>query len=258
MLPELTTIGEQTAFKYNALFPNEALLDETHVLAGIEHPVWQDSRFACLQSKLREGRKVTIAVIGGSISAGSVYGVARGQKADWLYHSKVSRALNVMFPAHGAQGSGSGHLLHNGALPATGPAWFEHCVESQLPFGSGGSLLADLIVIEFAVNTDGQPAAYERLLRKVLTMRQRHSLPAILVLNLHVWNRADVRTGNLQPRTCLRTPRPESARPQKKKTPPHTTCLPTSNFPGGGSGGSRPGTIHSTGEVASSGAVLRQ
>ena len=187
------------------LTPHEALLNESLVLDGQENPVWQDSRFACLLSRLRAGRQVTVAVIGGSISAGSVYGVARGEKAVWLYHSKLARALDAQFPVRGSKGNRSGHRLHNGALPATGPAWFEHCIESQLPVGAGGILSADLILIEFAVNTDGNPSAYERMLRKVLSMRRRRSLPAVLAVRL--------------PHVCLPRALPSTAPTTPRRTP---------------------------------------
>ena len=187
--------------------PSETLLNESLVLRSFENPVWRDERFACLLSRLRAGRPVSVAVLGGSISAGSVFGVQRGAKGDWLYHAKVAKALQTIFPtARATGGNGSVHRLHNGALPATGPAWFEHCVESQLPLARDGTVAADLIVVEFAVNTDGQPAAFERMLRKLLALRRRRSLPAVLVLNLHVWNRAEIRaggSGRVQPRMCF-------------------------------------------------------
>ena len=46
--------------------------------------------------------------------------------------------MRAIFPVRNA--SGGGHVLHNGALPATGPAWFEHCLDSQLPDGADGAM----------------------------------------------------------------------------------------------------------------------
>ena len=52
--------------------------------------------------------------------------------------------------------------LRNGALPAMGPTFFEHCLESQLP------ARPSLVLVEFTVNLDHNPAAFERMLRKLL------------------------------------------------------------------------------------------
>ena len=73
--------------------------------------------------------------------------------------------------------AGTRHL--NAALPATGPSFFEHCAESMLPRRG-----VDLLLVEFAVNTNQQPAAFERLLRRLLALRPA---PALLVVSSHVW-----------------------------------------------------------------------
>lgn len=173
------------------------------VRSPLARQAWGTERLECLVSKLRLGWPITVAVLGGSVSAGSSYRVM--EKGRWLYHAKVNRALQALYPSTAAT-NGSGRLrVHNGAVPATGPAWFEHCVVSQLPMShDAGFVEADLVVVEFSINLDHQPAAFERLLRKLLALRCRPGLPAILVLNLHVWQRADLTTGKLQRGKCMR------------------------------------------------------
>ena len=105
--------------------------------------------------------------------------------------TQVAQALRARLPQAaaslgGASGSSSSAVVHhNGALPATGPAFFEHCVDNQLRLQQHSHRVAGrLVLIEFGVNTDGQPAAFERLLRKLLMLRPA---VAILVVNTHVW-----------------------------------------------------------------------
>ena len=131
----------------------------------------RDLRLECFRAQLRlrgrDLRRPMLAVLGGSISAGSSWSV---QQANWTYHAKVAQALGMRH--------------HNGALPGTGPAFFEHCAEGQLPPGG-----ADLILLEFAVNLDDDIAAFERLLRKLLQIRGRpgQPLPALVAVNAHEW-----------------------------------------------------------------------
>ena len=105
-------------------------------------------------------------MIGGSITAGSNYG-ARSHGAAHLYPSKLLKALNHLYPVSG------GHVLHNGGVPGTGPTYMEHCVHDHLP------KQADVVVVEYAVNTDRNPASFERLLRTLLALRP--TLPRHLV-----------------------------------------------------------------------------
>ena len=105
--------------------------------------------------------------------------------------TQVAQALRARLPqaaaslAGASSSSSSAVVHHNGALPATGPAFFEHCVDNQLRLQQHSHRVAGrLVLIEFGVNTDGQPAAFERLLRKLLMLRPA---VAILVVNTHVW-----------------------------------------------------------------------
>lgn len=130
----------------------------------------------CLRSSVLSGGPATVVGLGGSISAGSSYSVRYGGSGAWLYHAKVAQALRAISKASISH--------HNGALPATGPAFFEHCVEGQLGSVHARGVVPRLVLVEFGVNTDGQPAAFERLLRKLLSIKPPL---ALLVVNTHVW-----------------------------------------------------------------------
>lgn len=135
---------------------------------------------------LRRRKPVTVAALGGSISAGSSYTV---RQTDDLYHSRVAAALQRLGPP----GANLSITDHNGALPATGPSFFEHCLESQLPAAP------HLILVEFTVNLDHNPAAFERMLRKLLTLPRR---PAVVVVSMHGWRLTDSRGRRVSPWRC--------------------------------------------------------
>lgn len=156
---------------------NDSLLNTTLVEQGIEH-FGDDRPLGCVLRRLQAGLPVRTAVIGGSVSAGSAYDVRRDKRAAFLYHEKVARALRLMFPTSTLVNGTHRHF--NGALPGTGPRFFEHCIEAQLPTGT------DLVLVEFGMNTDGSPQAYERMLRKILAYQPQ---PAIILVNLHAWAR---------------------------------------------------------------------
>ena len=146
---------------------------------GTEH-AGADGRLVCLMDRLLGSRSpVTVAALGGSISAGSTYTV---RNSNHLYHWSVATALR----GFGSPGGNLSVSLHNGALPATGPSFFEHCMASQLPAAP------DLVLVEFTVNLDHQPAAFERLIRKLLALPRR---PAIVVVSMHAWRIMDVTKG---------------------------------------------------------------
>ena len=156
---------------------NDSLLNTTLVRQGVEH-FGDDRRLGCLLRRLQAGVPIRTAVVGGSVSAGSSYDVRRDRRAAYIYHEKVARALQLMFPTSTLVNGTHRHF--NGALPGTGPRFFEHCIEAQLPAGT------DLVLVEFGVNTDGSPQAFERMLRKILAYRPQ---PAIILVNLHAWAR---------------------------------------------------------------------
>ena len=126
VLPRMDSIWP--SLRQDASFSaNDTLLSSAIARRGVEN-VGDDGRLACLRARLAAGHRVTVAALGGSISAGSSYSVRYGGTGAWLYHSKVAQALNANFRVDAALGGA--HVHHNGALPATGPAFFEHCVES--------------------------------------------------------------------------------------------------------------------------------
>ena len=146
------------------------LLNETLLRQGVELQ-GDDRRLACVREALASGSRLTTAAVGGSITAGSSYGTSAGG-ASFLYHNKVSQALNAYFPVEG------GHVHHNGGVPGTGPTYMEHCVHDHLPPAAG------LIMLEYAVNVDRHHASFERLIRRLLISQPQ---AALIVVNAHRW-----------------------------------------------------------------------
>ena len=187
--------------EFSSLFPtlrsaasfsaNDTLLPFDIAVRAAEH-AGNDSMLSCMRQRLNARLPITVAALGGSISAGSSYSVRYGGSGAWLYHAKVAQALRAAFPVLG--GPPQLHAHHNGALPATGPAFFEHCLDGQLP-AAEATAPPRLVLVEFGVNTDGDPAAFERMLRKLLKVRPA---VAVVVVNTHVW------TLKGQYRTCWR------------------------------------------------------
>lgn len=110
------------------------------------------SRLDPFLRRLASGHSVSVAVVGGSISAGSTYSILRGRQAASLWHGHVFQWLNSSFPQ-------VEHRLFNGALPASTPAYVESCLSFHVPEA------ADLVFVEYAVNFDNS-VEYERLLRR--------------------------------------------------------------------------------------------
>lgn len=155
-----------------ALWPqSQSLLNTTLVERGVEH-AGDDSRLACVRAALGRSARVSVSAVGGSITAGSSYAAGSGSGATFLYHRKVHMALDARFPVI----SGHGHT--NGGVPGTGPTYMEHCVHDHLPAD------VDLVLLEYAVNTDRRPASFERLLRTLLLHPRS---PAVIVVNAHRW-----------------------------------------------------------------------
>ena len=126
-----------------------------------------------MRKRLAAGERITVAAVGGSITAGSSYAAGGGSfgAREFLYHRKVLSALGKLYPQPG------GHNGHNGGVPGTGPTYMEHCVHDHLPSP------VDVVLLEYAVNTDGRAAAFERLLRTLLL----HPRAALVVVNAHRW-----------------------------------------------------------------------
>ena len=113
---------------------NESLLQNDMARSGLEH--FGDDRYlGCVLGRLIHGESITIATLGGSISAGSHWVTRRtSSKVNGLFHARLTQWANSVWPASPP------HVAHNGAVPATGPGYFELCLESQLPAGG-----ADLV-----------------------------------------------------------------------------------------------------------------
>ena len=151
---------------------SSTLLNRTLVERGVEH--WgNDARLCAVRKRLAAGERITVAAVGGSITAGSSYAAGGGSfgAREFLYHRKVLSALGKLYPQPG------GHNGHNGGVPGTGPTYMEHCVHDHLPSP------VDVVLLEYAVNTDGRAAAFERLLRTLLL----HPRAALVVVNAHRW-----------------------------------------------------------------------
>ena len=143
-------------------FLNERQLARGLVNAG------DPQRLRCLADKLLAGRLSRLSVLGGSVSFGTTFTTGKSRA---LYHWKMYQYLNASFPR-------AAHEHFQGAVPASGPSYMEHCIEWHLPPGG-----PDLILLEYAVNFDEMPddaACFERLLRKLLRLPQQ---PAIIIIN---------------------------------------------------------------------------
>ena len=88
---------------------------------------------------------MTVAVVGGSVSAG--VGVLQGNNS---YAQRLYKWMNETFPH-------SEHRLLNFALPATTSAYFAPCITSLLPNST------DLVILEFTFN-DSEMALFHHQL----------------------------------------------------------------------------------------------
>lgn len=143
----------------NALSPEQLASSVAHAGDG--------SRLRGVMQRLTTGQPVSVAIVGGSISAGATYTTLRGEKANWLWHRLFFDWMNMSFP-HRA------NTHFNGALPASTPGYVESCITLHVPRA------ADLVFVEYAANFDNA-RAYERLLRRLLGYPRR---PAVLLLNM--------------------------------------------------------------------------
>ena len=142
-------------------------LSERQLARGLVNP-GDPQRLRCLAEKLLAGHLTRLSVLGGSVSFGTTFTTGRSRA---LYHWKVYQYLNASFPL-------AAHEHFQGAVPASGPSYMEHCVAWHLPPHG-----ADLILLEYAVNFDAMPddaQSFERLLRRLLRLP---SQPAIVIVN---------------------------------------------------------------------------
>ena len=98
-------------------------------------------RIRCFLAKLRAGENVTVAVLGGSVSAGSSSRVRPDQSG--LFHRKLQRWIATRFPGS--------HVSHvNAAMPAVPPGYMEQCLALHIPS------TVDLVLLEAAANMCGR------------------------------------------------------------------------------------------------------
>ena len=143
-----------------------AFLDERQLARGLSS-TGDPLRLGCLAEKLLEGRGVRLGILGGSVAFGTTFTTSRSRA---LFHWKVYQWLNASFP-------GAGHEHYSGSVPASGPAYMEHCLQWHVPEAG-----VDLILLEYAVNFDSaaEIESFERLLRRVLRLPGQ---PAVILVN---------------------------------------------------------------------------
>ena len=143
-----------------------AFLDDRQLSRGVSPG--DPQRLRCFAEKALSGRVTHLSVLGGSVSFGTTFTTGKSRT---LYHWKVYQYLNASF-------AGAAHEHYQGAVPASGPSYMEHCFQWHLPPPG-----ADLILLEYAVNFDSvedDAQSFERLLRRLL---QLPSQPAIVIVN---------------------------------------------------------------------------
>lgn len=139
--------------------PPDFLLDRASRDAAIDN-LGDLSRAEALLSRLKQGEPVTLAAVGGSITAGhGAWGPAKN--SGW---SRVLfDALEQRWPAR----PGSQHTYANGAIPAVPPPYFLACLHDCIPAP------VDMLLIELAANSDATRrnhiGAIEALIRRALT-----------------------------------------------------------------------------------------
>ena len=114
-------------------------LSLAHRQQGVSHEGGLSS-LSCFVSKLRAGRNVTMAVLGGSVSAGSSSRVRPDQGG--LYHRKLHRWLQRRWPRANIR-----HI--NAAMPAVPPGYMEQCLSLHVPPN------VDLVLLEASANMCG-------------------------------------------------------------------------------------------------------
>eukprot|EP00966_Prymnesium_polylepis_P155873 3601382-Prymnesium_polylepis.1 len=95
------------------------------------------ARLSCLVQRLEAGGSVKMAVLGGSVSAGTSMRVRPDQRG--LFHRKLQRWLEAKFPQVNVSHT-------NAAMPAVPPAYMEQCLRLHIPAD------VDLVLMEAAAN----------------------------------------------------------------------------------------------------------
>ena len=144
------------------------------MLAASHLSLGNNLRLKNVISRARNGEDVTIAVIGGSVTEGA--GANKYQEC-WAY-----RTAEGFRQRYGA-GDGSNVHFINAAVSGTASAFgwlrWERDVNSRVADPDG---LADLVIIEYAVNDGADPTrhqAYESMVRQILA---QPNAPAVILL----------------------------------------------------------------------------
>ncbi|KAK3267498.1 hypothetical protein CYMTET_22694 [Cymbomonas tetramitiformis] len=128
-----------------------------------------------LLEKLKSGKPISIAAIGGSVTKG------RNAAREERYLFQLARWLQTAFPAQ--------HMVHNGGVSASPIKYMNLCVREHVPAD------VDLVIVEYAVNqmlpgvniAKAMPVMqYERMIRKLLAFESR---PAVILLQTFGWSR---------------------------------------------------------------------
>lgn len=147
---------------------------------GISH-FGSAERLRVALSRAITNKKLTVAVVGGSISAGT----GAEDAPAW-----VDRLETYLKETYGKVANVN-VTVNNGAVPGTTSAYMSGCVNLHVPAD------ADIVVVEYTVNDDqlALPAMdnpvrrpYERLLRKLLSMP---TSPAVVLLHAYAWFRPE-------------------------------------------------------------------
>ena len=131
------------------------------------------ARLNCVLRRLETGDNVSIAVVGGSVSAGTSMRVRPDQSG--LFHHKLLRWLQQRFPAAKIH-------LTNAAMPAVPPYYMEHCIQLHVPKH------VDLVLLEAAANMCSKHdcprgmMAVERILRSLLLFPRA---PAVMLVHTY-------------------------------------------------------------------------
>lgn len=128
--------------------------------------------FVKFLTKLHQGQKVQVAMLGGSFS----------MKSPHLWFDQVLQGLREEFPSAGISG-------HNAAHGGTNPAFALLCLDNQIPIAA-----VDLVMLEFNNNNgpvhasmeDPRVQSFERLLRR---LRSMDGDPAVVIHNFHAPDR---------------------------------------------------------------------
>ncbi|KXZ48764.1 hypothetical protein GPECTOR_25g348 [Gonium pectorale] len=134
------------------------------------------SRLLAALERFRDGQNLTVAIVGGSISAG------QGAYDAPAYPAWLRMILEAQMPGGSARVK-----VHNGAVPGTSSQYMSACHNVHVPRD------ADIVFLEYAINDDEMPMPhmdnkvrrpYERLVRKLLTYPRR---PAVVLFHAFRW-----------------------------------------------------------------------